>query len=48
MIVAERQKRKCYFCRLLSLRVNQDDDLAVARDGGLPGPVERSMAARRR
>jgi hypothetical protein len=48
MIVAGRQKRKCYFWSLLSRRDNQADDLIVARDGGRPGPGARSMAARRR
>jgi hypothetical protein len=45
MIVAERQEGKSFF---LPRSDNQDEALIVAREGGRPGPLERSMAARLR
>jgi hypothetical protein len=47
MIVVERQEGKLFF-DFLSRSDNQDEALIVAREGGRPGPLERSMAARLR
>jgi hypothetical protein len=47
MIVVERQEGKSFF-DFLSRSDNQDEALIVAREGGRPGPLERSMAARLR